>query len=105
MIVAGREVVWNEMFLENVAGIQQYISQYNPVRGRTFATEILDFTLEIIAPNPLIFIHFDHPAYTHILLRRAVFSRNYIILYEVFDDRIVFLLVYHASRDLGNLGL
>lgn len=52
MIVAGREVIWNGQFLTSTAAIQQYISESNPVRERTFASEVLDYTLEVIAPNP-----------------------------------------------------
>jgi len=103
MTVDGREVIWNEEFLTNVAAIQQYISEYSPLRGRTFSSEILDYTLDVIAPNPFAFVKFDHPKYQVMPYRRAVFRKNHLILYKVEDARLTFLAVYHTSRNTDGI--
>lgn len=103
MTIDGREVIWNEQFLVSVADIQKYVSTYNPVRGRTFASEILDYTLETIAPNPFAFVKFAHPKYQVMPYRRAVFRKNHVILYKVEDTRLTFLDVYHTSRNIDGI--
>ncbi len=99
MIIDGREVIWSETFLTSVAAIQDYIGQYSQVRGRTFASEILDYTLEKIAPNPFIFAKFGHPKYAALPLHRAVFQKKYVILYLIENQKLTFLEVYHTSRN------
>jgi len=69
------------------------------VRGRTFASAILDYTLEKIAPNPFIFAKFTHPKYAALPLHRAVFQKKYVILYLAEDQHLTFLDVYHTSRN------
>lgn len=99
MIIGGREVIWSETFLRSVAAIQEYIGQYSSVQGRTFSSAILDYTLEKIAPNPFIVAKFSHPRYAVLPLHQAVFRKKYIILYLIEYQQLIFLEVYHTSRN------
>lgn len=105
MNVAGRTVELTDVFLEQLAGLQAYISENAPIRGRQLATDLINFLTDTIAPNPFMFVEYPGKPTPEKSYRRAVFRRTYIVIYKVTDTEIVFLTVYHASRNPDSIDL
>ncbi len=93
-----REVNLTPAFLDGLAAIQAYHSQFDAARGRQISTSIIGFACDIIAPFP--YAYPQHPVrqYPDRDYRRAVFRREYIVIYRVTETEISFLLVYGARQ-------
>jgi plasmid stabilization system protein ParE len=105
MIIAGREITLTDYFLAQLAEIQMYISEESPLRGRQLTTDLFDFLTDTIAPNPFMFVEYLGKSTVEKLYRRAVFRKNYIVIYKVTDSEILFLTVHHASRNPDSIDL
>ena len=99
MIIDGRTVQLKESFTAQLAIIQEYISQYEPRKGRELTTGIANYALDVIAPNPYTFAEYGLRPTPEKMYRRAVYKRKYIIVYKVTDEQITFLAVYHTSQN------
>ena len=42
-----------------------------------------------------------HPRLPTVVLRRAVFRREYVLLYQVTGEAVVFVYFHHARRDIS----
>lgn len=105
MIINGRTVQLKENFTAQLATIQEYINQYDPKKARELTTDIASFALDVIAPNPYIFVEYQLRPTPEKKYRRAVFKRKYIIVYKVTDEKVTFLAVYHTSQNHGSIDL
>lgn len=76
-----------------------YLAQPNPRRGRQFVSDVYDFTVNVIETNPFAFP--EHPTRLSPAreFRRAVFHKDFIIIYRITDDFHKFLRIYPASRN------
>ncbi len=90
MIVNGRTVELKENFTTQLAAIQEYFSQYDPMKSRELTTNIANYTLDVIAPNPYIFAEYMGKPTPEKMYRRAIFERKYVIFYKVTDEQITF---------------
>jgi len=88
-----------------MAAIERYLGRQDPARGREFSAELLDFLYDTVAIFPLAFPAYQLPRYPDLPLRRAVFQRYYIVLYEVTDEEIKFVALFASSQDAGRIGL
>ncbi len=100
-----RRVVIPDQFLDRMAAIEQYLGQQDPARGREFSAELLDFLYDTIGVFPLAFPAYQLPRYPDLLLRRAVFQRYYIVLYEVSEEEVKFVALFASSQDAGRISL
>jgi plasmid stabilization system protein ParE len=99
MIVKGRELILREGFLQQLADIQTYRATYSPEKARKYVNQILDFSFDIIAQNPYAFVeYFDKPTPDK-RYRKAVFKKDYVIIYKVLANQIEFLAIYKTSQD------
>ncbi len=103
MIRNGREVLLGETFIQELALVEKYVGRDVAVRGRRFVSDLTSFLFENLAPLP-----YAHPAYAHPVaqgreLRRAVFRKEYIIIYEVSDAAVSFVFFHHSSRSPPDL--
>lgn len=92
MIIGGRTVQLKESFTSQSATIQEYISQYNPKKGRELTTGLANYVLDVVAPDPYIFAEYGGRTTSEKMYRRAVFKHKYIIIYKVTDAEIVFFI-------------
>ena len=97
----GWELIFTEYFLEQVALIQEYIAQFSEKRGRQLTSDLMNFVADRIPLNPYTFVE------NHVLktpegaYRRAIFKSNYVIIYRIEAQTLIFLDVYHTSRNKG----
>ena len=105
MIVAGRTVELKESFTAQLAAIQEYVSQYDPIKGRELTTDIANYALDVIAPNPYIFAEHVGKPTPEKTYRRAIFKRKYIVVYKVTDQQVTFLTIYHTSQNPDTISL
>ncbi len=95
-----REVLLRERFLESLIEIEAYLSQYMSLKSaRKFSSETIGFITDIIAANPFAFVKYESRFPNNQNVRRAVHKNSYCIVYEVFDERIEILNIYHNSRN------
>ena len=95
-----REVILRGLFLESLIEIESYLSQYMSLKSaRKFSSEAIGFVSDTIAQNPFAFVRYESQFLDNVNIRRAVFKSSYCIVYEVFEDRIEILNIYHNSRN------
>ena len=107
MISNGRTVELKESFTAQLATIQEYVSQYDSIKGkgRELTTDIANYALDVIAPNPYMFAEHQGKPTLEKMYRRAIFKRKYIIVYKVTDQQVTFLTIYHTSQNPDTISL
>lgn len=98
-----REVNLTPAFLDGLATIQAYHSQFDVARGRQISTSVVDFACDIIAPFPHAYPQYPVRQYPDRDYRRAVFRREYVLIYRVTEAEIAFLLIYGARQRPNDL--
>ena len=99
MIVAGRELIFQQGFLDALHELEQRVGQQNPRAGRALVRRVVDFASDVIGPFPLSFPGYQLPQAPHRALRRAVLDRRYAIIYEVQATRLLLVLVYSTYQN------
>ena len=99
MVINDREIVISNAFFDDLASIEIFISKYNALAARRLTTEIFNFAIDIIATHPLAFPKHQHKKYKTLHLRKAVFKKDYILIYLISDNRLDFLRVYNAKQN------
>ena len=95
------ELVFSDYFLEQVAFIQEYIAQFSEKRGRQLTSNLMNFVADRIPLNPYAFVEYSVMKTPDGSYRKAIFKRSYAIIYRIEADNLVFLDVYHTSRNKG----
>ena len=105
MIRNGRTVLLGDEFVRELELTEKYVGRTSSRRGREFVSTVLDFLFENLAPLPFAHPAYAYPAAPQLQLRRAVFRKEYVIIYEVTDEAVSFIFFHHTSRrpDLGFL--
>lgn len=103
MIENERELIFKDIFLDDLIRLEEYKSQYNSQKARKFTSEIYDFLLFTIAKMPFAFRLYEQGlrGITH----RAVFKKEYVIYYDVYEDKIEFIRIHHTSQNPENISL
>jgi plasmid stabilization system protein ParE len=95
-----RELIFSEVFLDDLISIENYVGRENPKKGRMFTSKVYDYILDVIQifpfANPKFIMDSD-------VIRRGVYDKNHIIIYKVLDESIELLRIYHTSKDVGNI--
>jgi len=78
-----RTVTLGEEFVRELELAEKYTGRTVPRRGRQLVSDVMDFILETLAPQPFAYPAFPYSAAPNYRLRRAVFHKQYIIIYEV----------------------
>jgi plasmid stabilization system protein ParE len=95
-----RELILRERFLDSLLEIEAYLSQYiGSKKARKFPNDVMGFVSDIIIDNPFAFVKYESRFPENLNIRRAVFKRDYSIVYEVTEEKIEILNIYHTSRD------
>ena len=97
-----RDLIFSEIFLDDLISFEQYIGRDEAKKGRTFTSKVYDYILDIIQIFPLANPKFIMDSET---IRKAVYDKKYIIIYKVLDESIELLRIYHTSRDSTNIVL
>ncbi|GAA3974137.1 hypothetical protein [Hymenobacter antarcticus] len=100
-----REVNLTPAFLDGLAAIQAYHSQFDAVRGRQISSSIVDFACDIIGPFPHAYPRYPVRQYPDRDYRRAVFRREHVLIYRVTEAEVSFLLIYAARQRPDDLSL
>jgi hypothetical protein len=103
MIENERDLVFKDIFLDDLIRLEDYKKQYNPQKARKLISDIYDFLLFTIAKMPFAFRLYEEGlnGITH----RAVFKKEYIIYYDVYEGRIEFIRIHHTSQNPENIFL
>jgi hypothetical protein len=59
MIVEEREIVLTNLFITQLAAIQEYFNETKPRQGRKLSTGLINFITDVIPLNPYMFIEYD----------------------------------------------
>ena len=94
-------VRFTEGFLNAVHAVDKYFQEQNPARGQRFVRELFELLYEVVAPFPQ-----SQPLFTPLCqrlpgqeFRKAIFRRQYIAVYQVQPDGVLFVLFRHSSLD------
>lgn len=105
MISNGRTVELKESFTAQLAIIQEYISQFELKKGRELTTFLVNYVLDVVAPNHYIFAEYAERLTPEKMYRRAIFKLKYVIIYKVTDEQVTFLAIYHTSQNPDGISL
>ncbi len=103
MIRNGRTVTLSDEFVRELALTEKYTGRTSSARGRKFTSDVLNFLFETLAPLPLAYPAHEYPEAPDINLRRAVFRKEYVIIYEVSATAVAFVFFHHTSRNSPDL--
>lgn len=103
MIIKNREIIFRERMIADIVEIEQIVGRDNAIKGRAYVAELYNFCLETIGPFPNAYPKFQLQNFSIEVLRKATFKKTYLILYLVLADRIEFLAIIHASRDMQSV--
>ncbi len=97
MIENERDLIFKDIFLDDLIRLEDYKKQYNPQKARKLISDIYDFLLFTIAKMPFAFRLYEEglKGITH----RAVFKKEYVIYYDVYEHRIEFIRIHHTSQN------
>ena len=98
-----REVNLTPAFLDGLASIQAYHGQFDEVKSRQLSSAIVDFACDIVGPFPLAYPQYHVSQWSERDYRRAVFRREYVLIYRVTDQEVTFLLIYSARQSPPDL--
>ena len=94
-----RQIIVQPRFMDRLFAIQEYIGREDPARGRACVAALFDFIYDIIDSQPLAFPAYALRQQPALQLRRAVFRRRHIVLYEVTETEIIMLTIFPASSN------
>ena len=95
-----RELILRERFLDSLLEIEGYLSQFiGSKKARKLPNDVIGFISDCIVTNPYSFVKYESRFPENSNIRRAVFKRDYCIVYEITDAMIEILNIYHTSRD------
>ena len=95
-----KELILRERFLDSLLAIEAYLGQFTTAKNaRKFSSDAIGFISDIIVDNPYAFVKYESRFPENENVRKAIFKKDYCIVYEVFDGRIEILNIYHTSRD------
>ena len=103
MIRNGRVVTLSDKFVSELALAEKYVGRSSAARGRKFVSDVSTFLFEIVAPLPLAFPAYTYPTAPDVDLRRAVFRKEHVIVYEVTESEVSFIYFHHTSRSAPDL--
>lgn len=99
---SNRELIFSDVFLDDLISVEEYIGRNNAKKGRLFTSKVYDYILGMthIFPfaNPKFIMDSD-------IIRRGVYDKNYVIIYKFLDESVELLRIYHASRDVENIDI
>ncbi len=98
-----RRVLFKASFLDDLAKFEKFIGRNTPAQGRLFSSRVLDFCYDVVAPFPLAYPAFRQAEIADQSVRRALFRRDYAVLYRVGDDFIKFVALYHTGQNTANM--
>lgn len=103
MIENERDLVFKDIFLDDLIRLEDYKKQYNPQKACKLISDIYDFLLFTIAKIPFAFRLYEEglKGITH----HAVFKKEYVIYYDVYEGRIEFIRIHHTSQNPENIFL
>ena len=89
MIENERDLVFKDIFLDDLIRLEDCKKQYNQQKARKLISDIYDFLLFTIAKMPFAFRIYEKGMKG--ITRRAIFKKEYVVYYDVFEDRIEFI--------------
>jgi plasmid stabilization system protein ParE len=94
---------WNcnfrQKFLDELFAIQEYLNFNGGNKSKHFMESVIDFSIDVIIVNPYAFPECYFLKTTAQTYRRAVFRKDYAIVYKITDELVDILTIYHTSRD------
>lgn len=94
-------VQFTESFLASVHSVDRYFQDHNPAQGQRFVRELFDLLYDVVAAFPRTQLLFQ-PLCQSLPgreFRRALFRQQYLAIYEVKPDQLLFVLFRHSSLD------
>ena len=98
------ELYFHERFLDSLIDIEIYLGQHiSAQNARKFPSDVFEFITNTIAKHPLAFSLGNFKKAENKLVRKAIFKKNHIIVFEIVNENINILNIYHTSRDPDNI--
>ncbi|MEZ4904705.1 MAG: type II toxin-antitoxin system RelE/ParE family toxin [Spirosomataceae bacterium] len=94
-----RDFIFRQKFLDELFSIQEYLNFHGGEKSKYLMEDVIDFCVDIIVSNPFAFPECYFLKTDTQLYRRAIFRREYAIVYKVTPLLIDILTIYHTSRD------
>ena len=74
---------FRQAFLDELLRVERYVGRQDRRRGRAFTQAVFDFAYSVVGAFPESFPAYIHPLLPGVQLRRAIFRREYALLYQV----------------------
>ena len=98
----GWELIYTDDFLEALALIHRYLATQSEARARKLSSGLMNFTIDKIPLNPYAFVEYSLMKTPEAAYRRGIYKRTYAVIYKVESGNLIYIDVYHTSRNKGN---
>ena len=98
MSETSRKVEVSESFIKQLAAFEKFLGRNSQAVGRAFTAAVFDFCYDILAPMPWAYPAFQDGETIRPAVRRAVFKRQYVLLYRITDATVQMLDIFHTSQ-------
>jgi len=106
MVINGWAIVAKPTFLKQLKAIRDYITEkYEPGDAKKFVLDCGDFIQQKIPYSPEGFPAYKWRKSKDKRYRRAIFRKNYYIVFQVLPGRIEILAIFYARRDPKNISI
>jgi len=95
-----RELIFADIFLDDLISLENYIGRNSAKKGRIFTSKVYDYIVDVIQTFPFANPKFIMDSDT---IRRGIYDKNHIIIYKVLDESIELLRIYNTSKDVGSI--
>ena len=99
MKINGRELIYRQLFLEEVEAMKEYLGQFGNQPTQKFSEELRYILTHRIPNYPESYPKYKKQSSSKKEYRRALFQKKYYIIYYFDYKSIEYIRLYHSSKN------
>lgn len=103
MKINKRDLIFRPGFDEGLSDIYDYLAEFSDRSAKSFVKELWELCTNRIANYPESFPEFKLKKTPGKIYRKAIYRKNYYVIYKLEAKRILFLAIFYARRDLSKI--
>lgn len=103
MIINNREIIFRTSYLNDLVKLRTFLDEYDSGYADKFVNDTFGFITNAIAPHPEIHPEYRFKRTKYKFYRRAIYKKNYLIIFKLTKKKIELLTIFHANRNPKNV--
>ena len=97
------QIIFKPRFVKELSGTLRYISQHSLYAKDKFADDLLIMISKKIPQQPFLYPEFQKMRTPGKVYRKAIFKKKWNVIYKVETNRLIFISIFHSSRDISKM--